>query len=30
MEGDAFATMEYDTLQLSVLTGATGEKHKRK
>lgn len=28
--GDAFATMEYNTLLLSVITGATGEKHRRK
>lgn len=28
--GDAFATMEYDTLLLSVITGAAGGKHERK
>lgn len=28
--GDAFATMEYHTLLLSVITGATGEERRRK
>lgn len=30
MAGDAFATKEYDTLLLSLITGATGEKRRRK
>lgn len=30
MAGDAFASLEYDTLLLSVITGATGEQLRRK